>query len=76
MSSIGASFAQIYVQQNAQKDKLKIMEEEAARSRKVGNEEKIVSQIKCDNIKKVYPVGNLPSGFTGSYVESNNSVNE
>ena len=68
MSSIGASFAHVYVQQNAQKKKLKKMEEEGARSAKVANEEKSVSKTKCNKIKKVYPSGVLPSGSTRSSV--------
>lgn len=76
MSSIGASFAHVYVQQNAQKKKLKRMEEEGARSGKVGNKETSVSETKRNKIKKVYPSGVMPSGFTESSVEMKDDVNE
>ncbi|KAI3462033.1 hypothetical protein Pfo_018696 [Paulownia fortunei] len=70
MSSTGASYAHVYVQQKRQKERMKKMEEERARNGDGGVVEKvIVDDSKSGRNKKVHP-GNFMSpdlnpGFGG-----------
>ncbi|KAM7517428.1 hypothetical protein LguiB_016390 [Lonicera macranthoides] len=55
MSSIGASFSHIYVQQNRQKEKMKRKEEERVKRGEADVGERLFGSNKRDKIKKIHP---------------------
>lgn len=55
MSSIGASFSQIYVQQKRQKEKMKRMEEERRKREEADVGERLFDNNKRGKIKKIHP---------------------
>ncbi|CAK9166942.1 unnamed protein product [Ilex paraguariensis] len=74
MSSTGASFAHVYVQQKRQREKMKRMEEERGRignAGKTGAEEKKAGNGKVGGSKKIHPGGGSVSPYSaGSFGEA------
>ncbi|CAK9173023.1 unnamed protein product [Ilex paraguariensis] len=74
MSSTGASFAHVYVQQNRQKEKMKRMEEEKGRGVEDGGGERKVEDDKGGKSNKIHPGGSISSDSAGSFGETKNHV--
>ncbi|CAK9166941.1 unnamed protein product, partial [Ilex paraguariensis] len=78
MSSTGASFAHVYVQQKRQREKMKRMEEERGRSGNDGAggaEEKNVGNGKGGKSKKIHPDGgSVSSDSARRFAEAKDSM--